>query len=63
MRGLAPTKRGVSRTAACDKRESSIAKPEFRNRLFKIVHLTGKGKTIILFELQNILWNRETRYV
>jgi hypothetical protein len=33
MRGLAPTKRGVSRTAACDKRESSIAKPEFRNRL------------------------------
>jgi len=33
MRGLAPTKHGVSRSAVCDKRESSIAKPEFRNRL------------------------------
>jgi len=33
MRGLAPTKHGVSRSAVCDKRESSIAEPEFRNRL------------------------------
>ena len=30
-RGLASTKRGVLRSAACDKREPLIAKPEFRN--------------------------------
>ena len=32
-RGLAPTKCDVFRVAACDKRKSSIAKPEFRNCL------------------------------
>ena len=53
VRGLASTKCGVLQSAACDKREFSIAKPEFRNRLDQIrvahekaVDLGGAGATL-----------------